>query len=463
MRVPLNKSLLFLLILFLANCWVGAQSRPVIDLWYGKEQTFGKPGAVQRWVNVLGNVDPMKNIVKLDFALNDGDFRPLSIGPDNRRLQRAGDFNVEIPIQDLVLGKNTILIEAVDKDGTLYSEVMELTWSPEASVADVNIDWSEVDELTDVAQPIDGLWRIEGENLVSAPEALGYDRVIGLGDMSWTDYEVLFPFEIYQTDPSSFGSEISVGPALLVILRWQGHTDSPVVCAQPHCGWEPCGGAITYSFNKDDKSGEGSLTTGWHDKSPGISDFIIEPGKPYWMRARAETTMMGNAYAFKIWEGMVENEPEDWSAQTLGGPLNMSRGSFVLAAHHIDLAIGNIKINPLGTMRNKMVDILTEFTDILIQLPYLIIWIVGILWALAYMRRDAGRGRWILVSFSLLFLTSLLGFILIHYLPDYLLNQGWITRRVTYVYVLSSAIPIGGHLLAFAILFKTLWPPKQID
>ena len=30
----------------------------MIDIWYGDEQRFGHLGVPQRWVNVLGRVDP---------------------------------------------------------------------------------------------------------------------------------------------------------------------------------------------------------------------------------------------------------------------------------------------------------------------------------------------------------------------------------------------------------------------
>lgn len=447
-------------ILLGSTVWASGQESSVINVWYGNEQTFGKPGTVQRWVNILGNVDPSKNIVKLNYSLNDGEFRFLNIGPDRRRLQRPGDFNVEIPIEDLLPDKNTVLIEAVDQNGDLYREMIALIWAPEKTTPEFSINWSEVQDLTDIAQPIDGFWRIEGDQLVSAPEAVGYDRVLGFGDMEWTDFEVSFPFRVLKTDPSSFETEESVGPGLLFTLRWQGHSDAPVACSQPHCGWEPFGGLIGYGIDEND-IGKGSIMTKWPDDYVDATDHVIQPGIQYWLRARAETTAAGSFYSYKIWPGTQRDEPESWSAQALGGPLNLNKGSFLVVAHHVDLAIGQMNFIPLANIRNQIVDLLTNYTDVLIQLPYLVIWGIGILWALAIIRQDPDRGRWLLASFVLLFVTSLLGFLLLHYLPEYLQNRGWITRRLTYIYVLINLIPIGGHVIAWAILFKTLWPGKK--
>lgn len=98
---------------FLAGCGGGSG----IDVWYGHNQKFGQVGTPQKWVNILGNVADSNNIDSLVYSLNDGDEVSLSIGPDTRRLSRAGDFNIDIARDMLKEGENKVLIKAVDKQG----------------------------------------------------------------------------------------------------------------------------------------------------------------------------------------------------------------------------------------------------------------------------------------------------------------------------------------------------------
>jgi hypothetical protein len=73
-------------------------SAPVIDVWYGLNQTFPN-GTPQGFVNIVGNVsDPDSSISSLSYSLNGSGFSPLNMGPSNRRLAHPGDFNVDIPV-----------------------------------------------------------------------------------------------------------------------------------------------------------------------------------------------------------------------------------------------------------------------------------------------------------------------------------------------------------------------------
>ena len=90
---------------------------PIIDVWYGLNQEFGQIGRPQEWVNIVGNVsDPDgADITSLTYSLNGGPPLPLSIGRDNARLEKTGDFNAEIDADDLIPrwhGKDTELRSA---------------------------------------------------------------------------------------------------------------------------------------------------------------------------------------------------------------------------------------------------------------------------------------------------------------------------------------------------------------
>ena len=48
-------------------------------------------------------------------------------------------------------------------------------------------------------QVVDGLWSINGEQLQT--ELPGYDRLVALGSMTWTDYEVEVPVTVHSLNP----------------------------------------------------------------------------------------------------------------------------------------------------------------------------------------------------------------------------------------------------------------------
>ena len=446
---------------FVASFLLHSQETEVFNIWYGDNQTFGNAGTVQRYVNILGNLDRQREFTDLNFSLNNSSFQFLTIGSDYRRLWRKGDFNVEMPIDNLLVGKNSVVLQAVDSTGSVFSKNIEVIWNPQTSIPNKMIKWDEVSNLNEVAQPIDGLWRIEDNMVVSAPEEVGYDRVLGIGDISWTDYEVLFPFEIRDLDPSAYDSPHSINPAILFISNWLGHTDSPRRCPQPHCGWEPYGSITGYSW-PENNVGKISLSTRWNSKSTiKVEELTIEIGEKYWFRGRSEITNAGNFYSIKVWKGSLNNEPKDWLAKSLAGPLNVSSGSFLLVAHHIDLAVGNMEFIPLASLHPFIKQVLVNYTPILVQLPYIFIWAVGILWAIVFINRDSQRGQRILISFGLMFMSSLIGLILQNTLPDFLQKRSWGSLQLNYIYIFIHAIPIAGHLVAWLILFKTLLPSNK--
>ena len=95
-------------------------------------------------------------------------------------------------------------------------------------------------DIQDATQVVDGNWALVNGGIRTAE--LGYDRVLDFGDMTWNDYEVTAPITIYGIDPAGF-SPTSGNPGFGFTARWNGHTDDPVVCSQPRCGWLPSGGA----------------------------------------------------------------------------------------------------------------------------------------------------------------------------------------------------------------------------
>jgi len=316
---------------------------PAIDLWYGPNQQFGQLGNAQQWVNILGNVSDPDGIASLSYTLNGGSAHSLSVGPDDRRLALDGDFNVEIDRADLNIGSNKVTITAVDDLGNANSQIVSVQYAENAWPLPYAIDWSSVNNIQDVVQFVDGKWRLEpGGVRISEVD---YDRILAIGDLSWTDYEATIPVTIHAIDESAYGT-VSTSPGIGVILRWQGHTDDPVTCSQPHCGWLPQGSSNWYEWSQ---FGSDNLTI--FAEPPGSyatpTSKLFEIGHTYWFKTRAETNPSGTLYSLKVWEDGVETEPVDWTLQRQADVGNLANGSLLLVAHHVDATIGNINVRPL--------------------------------------------------------------------------------------------------------------------
>ncbi|MBW3548938.1 MAG: fibronectin type III domain-containing protein, partial [Actinobacteria bacterium] len=311
---------------------------PVIDVWYGSHQVFGERGQSQTWVNILGNVSVVDGISSLHFSLNGGPSSALSIGPDKRRLDAPGDFNVEIAYSDLKSGLNDVVITATDDLGQTSVEGVTVDYRAGITAAlPYTTDWGSAVKIADDAQVVDGLWALDGDSVRSIK--LGYDRLITLGDLSWQDYEVTVPVTVYGLGPGA-GTPESGAPLVGLALRWQGHT--PRDSEQPAIGFYPTGAFAWYRWSDPARfeltGNDGSPVT--RASSPTLSF-----GVPYVFKARVETVAGGTRYDFKVWEANA-TEPAEWllSIEEDAGP---ATGSVGLIAHHADARFGNVSVTPL--------------------------------------------------------------------------------------------------------------------
>jgi uncharacterized repeat protein (TIGR02543 family) len=316
---------------------------PIIDVWYGSHQTFGSTGVTQRWVNILGNAADPDGLRSLSYRINGGPDRPLSIGPF-RRLEEPGDFNVEIDFADLVDGANQVDIAAVDGIGNVSVRTVFASYlSGNVWPAAHTINWSSVDRPREVVQIIDGKWEVAGNRL--RPAALGYDRGVALGDIAWTDYEVLIPLTIHDIDPQGF-SGINFAPAVGVMLKWPGYTNW-TGDQQPSWGYYPGGGGAWYEFDED---GTGALC---------LTDFrsftrrdplgrSLRMDREYYFRVRVETESDGSCrYSMRAWEA-GRSEPSTWELVAFD-ETDVESGCLLLLAHYVDVSFGNISIRPIAT------------------------------------------------------------------------------------------------------------------
>jgi hypothetical protein len=195
---------------------------PIIDIWYGDTQEFGNNGEPQVWCNIQGNVSDSDGgiIATFEYTLNSGPAVTLSIGGDGRRLLSSGDFTVDLTVTDLIPGANTVEITAIDNEGKTTVKTVTVNYTP-GNIWPIpyNLNWSDLNnditKINEYAHVVDGDWYLTSDGIRT--QAPGYDRLIAIGDRTWTNYEVLVPVTIHN---------MPGGAGVGVLLRWKGHTDS---------------------------------------------------------------------------------------------------------------------------------------------------------------------------------------------------------------------------------------------
>ncbi len=315
-----------------------ALADPDIDIWYGSHQKFGYIGKPQNYANIFGDVSGPFSITSLQYSLNGDPNVSLTIGPDGRRLVSTGDFNIDIPWENLVDGNNIISITATDVNS-------------DVSISDVNInfdnmnvwplpytaDWNDANTIEEVAQVVDGNWVIYDSNVRT--EVSGYDRLIAIGDVTWTDYEITAPITIH---------DISSGSGVGFVLRWTGHTDQGASCLQPKCGYLPLGEIPWYK-------GSGRIEM-YQDRTTEYKSMNLLENEQYMFKARVETLNDGNCiYSMKVWH-VDTNEPQDWDLISIPEPADLPSGCALLIAHQCDVSYGKVEIEPVG-IKNLILDI----------------------------------------------------------------------------------------------------------
>jgi hypothetical protein len=315
-----------------------------ICFWYGETQSFGTPGLAQRWINILGNVDVDIGITSLHYSLNGADIIPLSWGQDNHRLANHGDFNIEILYRHINEGRNEVVVTMVDSSGIAYSKSMEFVFKKNITwPLPYTIDWEKVEKIQDVAQVVDGNWKLTPEGIRTLDP--WYDRIIAVGDSLWRNYEITTSviFHGYTSpvkDPPNYG----VSHAALA-TRWPGHDWDH---NQPHLKWYPLGATCEFQLKDDLDSCRWRILGGSNIKTEDTyQNLPIRLGVKYFLKSRVENVDRRNTrYRVKIWT-FGEPEPEFWQLTAVEGPDDLQYGSALLIAHNTDVTFGNINVMPL--------------------------------------------------------------------------------------------------------------------
>lgn len=320
-----------------------------IDVWYGKKQRFGHNGNPQRWINVLGRLTDYSPSTELEYSLNGGNRQSLSIGPNGTRLANPGDFNIEIDRKGLSLGENQVDLFASDGTNAAMTSVLVEYSAPDSTALPLRVDWSQASRIQDVAQVTDGLWKLTPEGVrVVEPY---YDRVLAIGDESWTDYEVTVPvtFHGFRKPGANDGGRNVVHAAIAV--RWPGHHDEAgnhegERSVQPRTKWYPLGATAEFMIQKHPDSCRWRILGGGGKVEVEDSGRKIEFGRRYMLKHRVEsgggkTTI----YRVKFWDAK-EPEPVSWNV-TAKEESDVAHGGALLLAHYSDVTFGNVLVAPI--------------------------------------------------------------------------------------------------------------------
>jgi hypothetical protein len=319
---------------------------PTITVWYGHTQPFGHNGIQQRWVNVLGNVSGPQPITLLTYSLNNAPAVPLNMGPDDRRLTLPGDFIVELDYTTLQQGNNQLTITAGDDNNppTVAQVTIEYhgdsqTWTPGSYV----FEWQTAAAIHDLGHVVTGEWALDQAAGTVKPVIFDYDRLLGIGDLSWRDYTVTVPVTINAIDAGGFPAP-SNGPGIGVLVRWQGHFDHNGVL--PRVGWRDLGALAWYRWRKSD----GQITSGMQLLGDG-GRILAENGRSltfgetYYFKVNIQSATGDDpaTYRFKMWKASV-TEPAGWDFVQPGRSGEPPSGSLLLLAHHVDAAFGQVTV-----------------------------------------------------------------------------------------------------------------------
>lgn len=321
---------------------------PTISVWYGLSQKFGNIGNPQKQINILGNISNNRSAALLTYQLDGGAPQVLARGPDKRRLANSGDFNVEVDRSLLTPGPHQIVVTAIETGTNAVADVETVNFDYQANVWPLpyTANWSTTTNIQDLAQVVDGLWKIEAGAL--RPVVLDYDRLIGIGDVGWTDYEVTVPVTIHAIDEDGFKSP-SNGPGVGILLRWQGHFNE--AGEQPSIGWRQFGSLSWYRWDKDANNNTIAATqmlaVGGREVDINTTKQL-QFGVPYIFKASVQSVPNEPSYyRFKTWP-VGEPEPYAWDVEAQGRTDEPATGSLLLVAHHVDASFGAVTVRPLS-------------------------------------------------------------------------------------------------------------------
>ena len=332
-------------------------SLPEIEIWQGTQPSFATQGGPSPVIHILGRVVSDTPLHGLSYSLGGGRRFPVPVGADGFRLLKPGDFNIEIDRRRLQPGRQALKLFAVDCDGRQTTRTIDLNHNREPTGSAPYVPQQTVFDFQSAStlgggategpgfEVVDGRWCASDEGVrILEP---GYDRILAMGDIGWTNYDVTAEFTFHGLDDSATSRVWpSMQPELSLRVYWQGHYDWGDI--RPARGWFPMAADGGWQFTGD----EARLQLRHHPaSSPDTcpSPFELQPNQRYRLRVQVQTIEgQFNRYAVKGWP-IGEPEPDDWQIQASGNPNELRHGSVLFNAHHVDVTLHHVAIVPIAT------------------------------------------------------------------------------------------------------------------
>jgi hypothetical protein len=304
---------------------------PTITVWHGEPQVFGELGFPQRWLNVLGRADDPNGLSRVEYQLDDGPVRELIFDPaQNLRINRFGDFNVQIDRTAVLPGDHILTLIAVDGLGNQTKRFVRLRVHPDDGwPLPYETDWAS--GLGRAAQIVDGHWAGQGDGIRTLEP--GYDRTIALGAESWTGLDVTVPVTIHSFDLTATHSGIGLATG------WRGHEGG---VDDPPTGWPL--GALCFYFRAGNNAHRMFIYYYGRDPYtvPQAGDWIAL-GTPYLFRMKTEPlSATTSRYSCKVWRAS-DPEPSQWMMSDVS---ERRDGSVLLVADYADVTFGRVRVTP---------------------------------------------------------------------------------------------------------------------
>lgn len=332
-----KTGIIFLFLALMVSC----TPKTKINIWYGNHQTLGKNGNPQRQINILGNIQSEEDNNESYFTLNnEGIKHPLKLGSDLHRLAQTGDFNVEIERKDLVEGENFVEIFVTNDSEILASEKVVFNYSSENKwPLPYQIIWSEVENIQDVVEVVDGNWEISKEGVRT--KFMYYDRVLAFGDASWENYEIttsviFHDFVLPQEGPPTYNVSHAA-----IVSRWPGHDKDSL---QPNRKWFPVGATSEFRLTSKYDSCRWRIFDGenFYIEQNDSLYRTIQPNTKYAIKHRVESISDSTTlYSVKLW-GFELDEPETWDLRAIEKNDKKETGSALLIAHNTHVTFGDV-------------------------------------------------------------------------------------------------------------------------
>lgn len=339
------KTLIFCFQLIVLIACQSNTQKPLITVWYGDEQHFGKLGYPQGWMNILGNIESDEGIAQAVYQINGGKEQFFNLGADGRRLARKGDFNLDIHVDSLQQGENHLTILVTDSLGNKSSSNVSLFLHPkQAWPLPYSINWDSVEYIQEAAQIVDGKWKLTSTGIRTVEPY--YDRVIAIGDDSWKNYEVTTSVIFHDFTPPQKGPPTFGVSHAAIASHWPGHDLDE---HQPHVKWYPLGATSEFRLTTQLDSCRWRIFDGenlYAEDSSGLRS--IQLGKKYGMKHNVISINDSTTrYSVKLWD-TSQPEPADWDfvAEEVAEN-NLLSGSALLIAHNADVTFGDIEVVPL--------------------------------------------------------------------------------------------------------------------